>query len=121
MEQASDSLESMLNVPLPPIAPARPAKRRLGHLKPALRRGTSGSGGSGSGGGGGGGGSGGDDQEDGLRSKGGIKSIHELRAAGEHNRFIDDVEDLFLDIEGSCGLGTKRSGYHHLGDIYCII
>lgn len=39
-----------------------------------------------------------------------MKSIHALRAAGEKNRFIDDVEELFDDIEGNKPLSRKRSG-----------
>ncbi|KAF8538203.1 wings apart-like protein regulation of heterochromatin-domain-containing protein [Trichophaea hybrida] len=91
-EPAACSLEDMLSMPLPSIKPMQPARRRLEQLKPPD-----------------------DDTESvGSKSKSMIKSIHELRAAGEHSRFIDDVEDLFLDIEGTCPLGTKRSGYFEL-------
>ncbi|RPB05803.1 hypothetical protein L873DRAFT_545599 [Choiromyces venosus 120613-1] len=45
-------------------------------------------------------------------TKGMMKNIHELREAGSNNRFLDDVEDFFGDIEGkNVPLGTKRSGY----------
>ncbi|KAF8249477.1 hypothetical protein K440DRAFT_621548 [Wilcoxina mikolae CBS 423.85] len=92
-EPAACSLEDMLSMPLPSIKPMQPARRRLEQLKPP------------------------DDDTESVgskKSKSMIKSIHELRAAGEHSRFIDDVEDLFLDIEGTCPLGTKRSGYFEL-------
>jgi hypothetical protein len=86
-EEASGNLEDFLNIPLPTVKPMQ-SRRRLEH--PKL------------------------DEDDELREpkkpKNAIKNIHELRAAGEHHRFIDDVEDLFLDIEGNGALGTKRSG-----------
>ncbi|CAZ81421.1 unnamed protein product [Tuber melanosporum] len=45
-------------------------------------------------------------------AKGMMKNIHELRETGSNNRFLDDVEDFFGDIEGkNVPLGTKRSGY----------
>lgn len=39
-----------------------------------------------------------------------MKTIHELREAGTNNRFLDDVEELFGDIEGGTPLGRQRSG-----------
>lgn len=39
-----------------------------------------------------------------------MKSIHELREAGVNNRFLDDIEELFGDIEGDTSLGRQRSG-----------
>jgi hypothetical protein len=40
-----------------------------------------------------------------------MKTIHELREAGVHNRFLDDIEELFGDIEGDSPLSRRRSGY----------
>lgn len=40
-----------------------------------------------------------------------MKSIHELRAAGESRRFTDDVEELFGDIEATRPISTRRMGY----------
>jgi hypothetical protein len=75
----------LLNMPpLPAIKPMN-SRRRLEHPRPKE-----------------------DDEETKPRTT--IKSIHELRAAGEHHRFIDDVEDLLLDVEGNAPIGTKRSG-----------
>jgi hypothetical protein len=88
-EEPAGSLEDMLNIPLPSIKPMQPPRRRLEQLALPDHDGES---------------------METKKSKSMIKSIHELRAAGEHSRFIDDVEDLFLDIEGTCPLGTKRSG-----------
>ncbi|EON66563.1 hypothetical protein W97_05808 [Coniosporium apollinis CBS 100218] len=50
-----------------------------------------------------------DEQED---SQGGIKSIHELRAAGGNKRFLDDIESLLDDIEanGPSTVSRRRSG-----------
>lgn len=45
-----------------------------------------------------------------------MKTIHELREAGVNNRFLDDIEELFGDIEGDSPLSRRRSGYvypHH--------
>lgn len=39
-----------------------------------------------------------------------MKTIHELREAGTNNRFLDDIEELFGDIEGGTPLGRQRSG-----------
>lgn len=38
-----------------------------------------------------------------------MKTIHELREAGVNNRFLDDIEELFGDIEGDSPLGRRRS------------
>jgi hypothetical protein len=43
-----------------------------------------------------------------------MKSIHELREAGSNHRFLDDVEELFSDIENKTSLGRKRSGWGRL-------
>ena len=43
-----------------------------------------------------------------------VNSIHELRAAGEHSRFTDDVEELFGDIDPKRSLAIQRSGYHQI-------
>jgi hypothetical protein len=50
-----------------------------------------------------------EDEEE-IRPRTTIKSIHELRASGEHHRFMDDVEDLLFDVEGNFSIGIKRSG-----------
>lgn len=39
-----------------------------------------------------------------------MKTIHELREAGTNNRFLDDIEELFGDIEGGTPLSRQRSG-----------
>lgn len=39
-----------------------------------------------------------------------MKTIHELREAGTNNRFLDDIEELFGDIEGGAPLSRQRSG-----------
>lgn len=39
-----------------------------------------------------------------------MKTIHELREAGVNNRFLDDIEELFGDIEGDTPLSRRRSG-----------
>ncbi|KAH0609875.1 uncharacterized protein H6S33_012421 [Morchella sextelata] len=43
-----------------------------------------------------------------------MKTIHELREAGVNNRFLDDIEELFGDIEGDSPLSRRRSGYLEL-------
>ncbi|CCX15873.1 Similar to hypothetical protein [Tuber melanosporum Mel28]; acc. no. XP_002837230 [Pyronema omphalodes CBS 100304] len=80
------SLEDMLNIPMDtPLTPHEPARKKIEeHIQPM------------------------EVEEEKPRTQ--IKNIHELRAAGEYNRFVDDVEDLFLDIEGGATIGQKRNG-----------
>lgn len=49
-------------------------------------------------------------EEEVTSNKGMMKSIHELREAGSNHRFLDDVEELFSDIENKTSLGRNRSG-----------
>ncbi|KAI5796992.1 wings apart-like protein regulation of heterochromatin-domain-containing protein [Pyronema domesticum] len=86
------SLEDMLNIPMDtPLTPHEPARKKIEeHIQPM------------------------EVEEEKPRTQ--IKNIHELRAAGEYNRFVDDVEDLFLDIEGGATIGQKRNGYFELAN-----
>lgn len=43
-----------------------------------------------------------------------MKSVHELREAGVNKRFLDDLEELFGDIEGDSPISRRRSGYLEL-------
>lgn len=54
-----------------------------------------------------------DDEESGIAALP-MKSIHELREAGENKRYIDEVEGYFEDIEEGQSAGQKRSGYVEL-------
>lgn len=50
-----------------------------------------------------------DDSEDDSQGKA-VKSLHELRETGLNQRYIDEINGLFDDIEGDSPLSAKRSG-----------
>jgi len=55
-----------------------------------------------------------DDDEDLGATGPSLKSIHELREAGENKRFNDEVDGYFEDMEEGHSLGQKRTGYMEL-------
>lgn len=50
----------------------------------------------------------GPDEEDLEDSQGPIKSVHELRAAGGNQRFVDDFENILQDIQSRTGKSMSR-------------
>jgi hypothetical protein len=84
--EESGSLDDLLSMPISVAKSTVPGRRRLVAPNPAVG-----------------------ESKEAKRTKTTIRSIHEMRAAGEYNRFVDDVEELFQDIEGIGPISARRS------------